>query len=84
MFVQVHDLRNKGILCGIGPADGNRDGYRLWSGGRVPFDPDHLAVACRDDYIVDPVGGAENMEGDRKSTRLNSSHSAKSRMPSSA
>ena len=23
MFVQVHDLRNKGILCGIGSADGN-------------------------------------------------------------
>ena len=65
MFVQVHDLRNKGILCGIGPADGNRDGYRLWSGGRVPLDPDHLAVARRDDYIIDPVGGAENMEGHR-------------------
>lgn len=45
MFVQVHDLRNKGILCGIGSADGNRDGYRLWSGGRVPLDPDHLAAA---------------------------------------
>ena len=30
------------------------------------------------------VGGYRDWETDRKSTRLNSSHSAKSRMPSSA
>ena len=40
------------------------------------------------DYIPDPpfarIVGYRDWETDRKSTRLNSSHSAKSRMPSSA
>ena len=34
--------------------------------------------------LGDSVGGYRDWETDRKSTRLNSSHSAKSRMPSSA
>ena len=34
------------------------------------------------DYVI--VGTYRDWETDRKSTRLNSSHSAKSRMPSSA
>ena len=35
-------------------------------------------------YTVDECSAAERRKQDRKSTRLNSSHSAKSRMPSSA
>ncbi len=35
------------------------------------------------DYVIDTVGG-EQLSRDRKSTRLNSSHSSESRMPSSA
>ena len=37
-------------------------------------------------YVAQPYGGLDpaQMEGDRKSTRLNSSHSVTSRMPSSA
>ena len=31
----------------------------------MPFDPDYLAVTGWDHYIIDPVGGAENMEGNR-------------------
>ena len=42
MFVQVHDLRYKGILGGIGAADGYRDGDCLRCGGGMPLDPYHL------------------------------------------
>ena len=35
-------------------------------------------------FISDPTAEYRDWETDRKSTRLNSSHSAKSRMPSSA
>ena len=31
----------------------------------MPFDPDYLTVTGWDHYIIDPVGGAENMEGNR-------------------
>ena len=40
-----------------------------------------------DEFVIDDVGDKRSYrdwETDRKSTRLNSSHSAKSRMPSSA
>ena len=37
-----------------------------------------------DEFIIDDAGNYRDWETDRKSTRLNSSHSAKSRMPSSA
>ena len=36
------------------------------------------------DKVCDILNGYRDWETDRKSTRLNSSHSAKSRMPSSA
>ena len=65
MFIQVHDLRYKGILGGIGAADGYRDGDCLRCGGGMPLDPDHLAVTCGDHHIVDSVGGAEDVEGHR-------------------
>ena len=66
--------------------------------GDVAFHKDHGNVLVRqvlmkDDYSLGrDFTGVEGdfayevvtMEGDRKSTRLNSSHSAKSRMPSSA
>ena len=45
--------------------------------GRV----NHAAVTVRDGEVV---GGSAPEIGDRKSTRLNSSHSVTSRMPSSA
>ena len=31
----------------------------------MPFHPDYLTVTGWDHYIIDPVGGAENMEGNR-------------------
>lgn len=31
----------------------------------MPFHPDYLTVTGWDHYIIDPVGGAEDMEGNR-------------------
>ena len=57
----------------------NPQGYRV---GKV------YAVMLNDKNVPKKVwdlsGGYRDWETDRKSTRLNSSHSAKSRMPSSA
>ena len=52
----------------------------------VVFDTTHIYKKDGDGNleIVDPDCGYRDWETDRKSTRLNSSHSAKSRMPSSA
>ena len=52
---------------------------------RVPqdFDPIHLVLAARGDDLAVPRMSLHPLE-DRKSTRLNSSHSGESRMPSSA
>ena len=65
VLIQIHDLCNKGILSGIGAADRYRNGHGLRGGGGMPFDPDYLTVTGWDHYIIDPVGGAENMEGNR-------------------
>ena len=65
MLIQVHDFCHKGILGGIGAADGYRNGDRLRCSGGMPLDPDYLAVAGGDYDIVDAIGGAENMEGHR-------------------
>ena len=42
------------------------------------------AVTYGDNIIADPNAGINITDTDRKSTRLNSSHASKSRMPSSA
>ena len=65
VFVQIYDLRHKGILSGISAADGYSYSDCLGSGGSVPFDPDFLAVAGRNHDIVDPVGCAENRKSHR-------------------
>ena len=65
MLIQIHDFCDKGILSGIGAADRYCNGHGLWGRGGMPFDPDYLAVTGWDHYIIDPVGGAENMEGNR-------------------
>ena len=65
VLIQIHDLCNKGILSGIGAADRYRNGHGLRGGGGMPFDPDYLTVTGWDHYIIDPVGGAEDMEGNR-------------------
>ena len=62
MLIQIHDFCDKGILSGIGAADRYRNGHGLRGGGGMPFDPDYLAVTGWDHYIIDPVGGAENMD----------------------
>ena len=52
--------------------------YGKFAAGGVP-------VTVSADYLVVAGGGAgSSYYGDRKSTRLNSSHSQQSRMPSSA
>ena len=62
---------------------------------RLCIDYTNLNAACpkdefvlpRIDQIIDAVAGSESLcflDADRKSTRLNSSHSGESRMPSSA
>ena len=66
-----------------------REGYmaeRLTAGDRFVRDGytyQQFSNAKHNDYAVF-VEGADETAGDRKSTRLNSSHSRKSRMPSSA
>lgn len=45
--------------------EGYCNGHGLWGGGGMPFHPDYLTVTGWDHYIIDPVGGAENMEGNR-------------------
>ena len=42
------------------------------------------AVGAGNSYVIQQAPAYRDWETDRKSTRLNSSHSAKSRMPSSA
>ena len=44
----------------------------------------HLCEDCAKKYLVEPQKKAAAGKADRKSTRLNSSHHAISRMPSSA
>ena len=51
--------------------------------GRIQFDED-LKEASRDLIEMDVEMGMQMGRADRKSTRLNSSHSGESRMPSSA
>ena len=43
-----------------------------------------VVISDYDNLVIDNVTSYRDWETDRKSTRLNSSHSAKSRMPSSA
>ena len=54
---------------------------------RQCFEKRDVAVAGEKFYCVSPAisyPGVREIDGDRKSTRLNSSHSGGSRMPSSA
>src|SRR6056297_2756107 len=46
--------------------------------------PDAIAAAWGDPDVLINGAGGNHPSGDRKSTRLNSSHSGESRMPSSA
>ena len=55
------------------------DGGSYTSNGIVEFTPSEEPT-----NPVDPTDPTNPVDPDRKSTRLNSSHSAKSRMPSSA
>ena len=52
--------------------------------GGVPGDPDKAFVACDQEGLAKFILGPVEIPGDRKSTRLNSSHRPLSRMPSSA
>ena len=54
------------------------DGYKGWP-EHAPFDA--ITVTCAPDHVPQPL--IDQLK-DRKSTRLNSSHTATSRMPSSA
>ena len=59
----------------------------IWGGGRVGSgdrDPREVLALTREYGISARLTFSNSLLGDRKSTRLNSSHSAKSRMPSSA
>ena len=76
------------------PGEGSFDAARLGFGGardrvmivgrieRDEFDP--AWVVGRDSAVAMEFGSHNGYSGDRKSTRLNSSHIQKSRMPSSA
>ena len=50
----------------------------------LKWDLDHVEADDVQEYARNVCGSYRDWETDRKSTRLNSSHSAKSRMPSSA
>ena len=70
------------------------EGWIQWDGGEMPVEKGtRIDVKYRDGVVNLRVKAGENQSCgsipnrcaiDRKSTRLNSSHSAKSRMPSSA
>ena len=60
------------------------DEDRLIVNIKTGYDVKQVFINYGDPYEAGILGGKEKWTGDRKSTRLNSSHSAKSRMPSSA
>ena len=82
--VTAQNLRTGGFagpLYLVNPKHAELDGVRVWPDvASLPEAPD-LAVICTPPASVP---GLIAELGDRKSTRLNSSHIQKSRMPSSA
>ena len=73
-YISIPKDSIKGITSESGEPDGQRE------------DDTNMKNPCSDcEYKDDDIAGMyRDWETDRKSTRLNSSHSAKSRMPSSA
>ena len=61
-----------------------KGGSSLWIGGGLVAFAILVALLAPWIALTDPVMGANLMNADRKSTRLNSSHVSESRMPSSA
>ena len=75
---------HKPALDGIGYQD-SLNGERAWWTDYVTADPDLKRTSAGKTVAwINYMQMYRDWETDRKSTRLNSSHSAKSRMPSSA
>ena len=68
----------------LSSAQANRDFQERMSNASYQRVMDDMRKAGLNPMLAYSQGGASVPVGDRKSTRLNSSHSAKSRMPSSA
>ena len=93
-YVRRNDLQGSGRTALSADRDAGRDGGSH-EAGQIRKDGDELsqreragkiqdADEIREDVREDVSGRGGSESADRKSTRLNSSHSAKSRMPSSA
>ena len=81
----LHDVRVVGLDRALErAAPEHREAFAALDFDKLPLDPQAYAGEVAFAYDVEHDTARELGRGDRKSTRLNSSHCALSRMPSSA
>ena len=79
MFAFIHGAGDVGWYWHLVGAELQRAGHETVAPD-LPIEDDNAGLSRYADVVIDAIGARR----DRKSTRLNSSHTATSRMPSSA